>query len=124
MLPDVFTYFEGGREGIKQRLAEQIRDGIASIPSAEIAELEREIKLQDGAISRIVAGDLSELTAEPANDLACCLSLDWGKALGEWNFNEEDRQAWEQQMKGFISVGGPVQDLVRVFTTLRALDSL
>jgi hypothetical protein len=101
MLPDVFSYFEGGREGIKQRLAEQIREGVAThkMSWADLDSLEHEIKCPARAISRILDGDLSELNADLAEDLACCLGLDFGTALGEWKFNEGDRQVWEEEIK-------------------------
>jgi len=70
----LFRYFQGGKDGIKERLAKQISDGLATYDlNAEV--LEKEVHLSAGTITNIISGDISGINAQVIEEIADPINL-------------------------------------------------
>jgi len=129
---DVFRYFEGGRSGVKQRLAEQIRQGLETY-KLDGDDLESHANLPAGTIAGICGGNINVIDARVIEQIQDPVGLDIGEAFGSFvAFDEETERYWTEQanQEQFVPVGGSdptgwtERSRAQLFVFFRALDSL
>ena len=133
VLPDVFSYFEGGKSGVRSRLAKQIRDGLKEITGLDAAELQNYSGLPCGTISNIVAGKSDLIDADVIEAVADPINLKVDAAFGPLvNFSDADEIIWTRQAdkERFVALAGadPTSwtstQRVKLFVLLRAIREL
>ena len=123
---DPFKYFEGGRDGIKRRLADKICEGMKT-HNMNCEDMERELELKPGSLTKVVNGDLSELNLDLAETVVMCLSITWDQVLGEYTIPEEDQAVWLEHIKERqIACTAPVTmpNFVKMVIFLQAIQQL
>ena len=132
-LPDVFDYFEGGKAGVRNRLAKQVRDGLKRISGLDAAELQNYSGLPNGTLADIVAGKSDLIDADVIEAVADPISLHVDSAFGPLvNFSDDDEAIWTRQAdkERFVALAGAdtinwtMTQRVKLYVLLRAIREL
>ena len=135
-MKEVFEFFDGGREGVRQRFAFAIKAGLEETKRVSVFDarlLERHARLEDGTVKRIEDGDSSVITWPVIESLAAPLNITLEDGFGRFvNFTEEDEAEWlrlanERRFVGTAGADGmpctPSQR-VKAFIYLQAIKNL
>ncbi len=87
---DPFKYFEGGREGVRKRFGDLIRNGLEKYSFKDVMSLCEEIKFDPENLYKIMKGNYEPLNAKLVEELACACGFDYNQGLGEFLINNED----------------------------------
>ncbi len=138
--PDPFAYFAGQRTGVKERVAERIREALGRMSALELMNLGDDPEFDKGglrtALYRIKNGASEPVSSKLLHLLAAPFGIDLAEAFGPFNdtFTEQEQQKWMDYVRQqCVAFGGTGLDpnftadqiaQLRLFILLTALEQL